>query len=66
MTNPDARKFESLTYQDVLLNRYKVMDSTAIAFCLDNNLPIRIFNLTKKGNFLRASLGENVGTVIQS
>ncbi|BBM85535.1 UMP kinase [Candidatus Uabimicrobium amorphum] len=65
VTNPEARKFESLSYEDVLLNRYRVMDSTAIAFCLDNNLPILIFNLTKKGNFLRASLGENVGTVIK-
>lgn len=63
--NPNAKKFDVLSYEDILLNRYKVMDSTAIAFCLDNNMPILVFNLTQTGNFLRASLGENIGTLIK-
>lgn len=62
--DPTASKFSTLTYEDVLLNRYRVMDSTAVAFCLDNNMPILVFNLTKSGNFLRASKGEGIGTLI--
>lgn len=63
-TNPEAQKFNFLTYEDVLLNRYKVMDSTAVAFCLDNEMPILVFGLMTPGNFLRASNGENIGTLI--
>ncbi len=64
--DPSAKKFDFLTYEDVLLNRYRVMDSTAVAFCLDNNMPILVFDLTANGNFLRASRGENIGTLIMN
>jgi len=59
-----ARKFEKLKYIDVLKKRLKVMDATAISLCMDNNLPIVVFNLTKVGNIKRVVLGEKIGTVV--
>jgi uridylate kinase len=55
-----------LTFMDVLKKGLKVMDSTAISMCMDNNLPIVVFDLTKPGNIKRAILGENIGTVVHS
>ena len=66
VTNPQAKKFDTLTYQQVLANRYKVMDLTAISFCMENKLPIQVLNLTQKGNLLLAVSGEKVGTLIDS
>jgi uridylate kinase len=60
-----ARKFARLTYIDVLQRNLKVMDATAISLCMDNGLPIVVFNLTRKGNILRVVLGEKIGTVVQ-
>lgn len=61
----NARKFNKLKYIDVLKKRLKVMDATAISLCMDNNLPIIVFNLTKEGNIKRVILGENLGTIIK-
>lgn len=63
-TNPNAKKFESLTYNHVLTHDLKVMDSTAIALCKDNDIPILVFNLSVAGNIRRAFLGETIGTIV--
>jgi len=59
-----ARKFTQLKYIDVLKKGLKVMDATAISLCMDNKLPIVVFNLNKKGNIKRVVLGEKIGTVV--
>jgi len=59
-----ATKFDRLTYIDVLQKDLKVMDATAISLCMDNNLPIIVFNLTTPGNIKRIVLGEQVGTLV--
>ncbi|MEZ4271475.1 MAG: UMP kinase [Myxococcota bacterium] len=64
MINRDAVRFDNLTYLDVLQRNLKVMDSTATSLCRDNNLPIIVFELTRKGNIQRAVLGEKLGTVV--
>jgi uridylate kinase len=64
MKNPDAVKFDDLTYLEVLQRDLHVMDSTAISLCRDNNLPIVVFNLHEKGNIRRAVVGEKIGTVV--
>ena len=61
-----ARRFETLTYMDVLKKELKVMDSTAISLCMDNKLPIIVFDLLKEGNIRRAIQGENIGTTVTS
>ena len=60
-----ARKFEELTYLDALKKRLKVMDATAISLCMDNRIPIVVFNLKKRGNVKRVVLGERVGTKVR-
>lgn len=65
LVNPEAEKFNALTYEHVLEKRLKVMDSTAIALCMDNNMPIVVFNLKKRGNMIRAVKGEAVGTLVK-
>ncbi|OQA04632.1 MAG: Uridylate kinase [bacterium ADurb.Bin400] len=62
--DPGAKKIKELGYLDVLNNRYAVMDNTAITLCMDNKLPIMVFELMAKGNVKRAVLGEHVGTII--
>ena len=64
MVHKDAVKFEQLTYMDVLNRGLKVMDSTAISLCMDNELPIITFNLTKPGNIAKVIAGEKVGTIV--
>lgn len=64
--NPDAVKFDTLTFSDVLNRELQVMDSTAAALCRDNNLPILVFSLKDPENLVRAVKGENVGTVVSS
>ncbi len=61
----DATMFQSLSYLDVLQKQLRVMDSAAISLCMDNNLPIEVFNLFHKGNIKRVVLGETVGTRVQ-
>ncbi len=64
MKHKDAVKFEKISYIDVLNKNLKVMDLTAVSLCMDNKLPILSFDLTKKGNILRAVLGEDIGTTV--
>ena len=64
-TNPDARLIPELTYMQVLERGLRVMDSTAITMCMDNDLPIRVFNITVPGNIARAVRGEPVGTLVR-
>ena len=59
---PDAKMFQRITYLDVLSRGLKVMDTTAISLCMDNSLPIIVFNLTVPGNLKRVILGEKVGS----
>lgn len=61
---PDAKMYERLTYLDILSQNLKVMDSTAISLCMDNDLPIQILNLHVDGNMQRAVCGERIGTFI--
>ncbi len=65
VTNPKAVKFEELPYMEVLNLGLKVMDSTAISLCMDNGLPIIVFNITTDGNISRALRGERVGTIVR-
>lgn len=64
-THPDAVRFDSLTYLDVLNKDLKVMDSTAATLCMDNQIPILVFDLTDPQNIVRAVNGENIGTIVQ-
>ncbi len=66
MKVPDAKKFSHLTYMDVLKQGLKVMDSTAISLCKDNNLPIIVFNLNQRGNIRRVVLGEKIGSLVSA
>ena len=61
----DAKKFNQLKYIDVLKKGLKVMDATAISLCMDNKLPIVVFNLNRQGNIKRVILGEKIGTVVR-
>lgn len=65
MKNPDAVKFDELTYIEVLNRGLQVMDSTAISLCMDNKLPIIVFNMETAGNIERALKGEPVGTIVR-
>lgn len=60
----DAKIFKKMAYMDVLKKKLKVMDATAVSLCMDNNMPIRVFNLNKKGNMLKAITKASVGTLI--
>ncbi|MDG2991949.1 UMP kinase [Candidatus Synechococcus calcipolaris G9] len=62
--NPQARRYKSLTYTHALTHNLAVMDSTAIALCKDNNIPIIVFSLNEPGNICRALLGESIGTIV--
>jgi uridylate kinase len=65
LLNKRAKKYDELTYLDVLKKQIKVMDATAISLSMDHQIPIIVFNLKKKGNIKRAILGENVGTKVR-
>jgi uridylate kinase len=62
--NPAAVKFDALTYAEVLERRLKVADATAISLCMDNRLPIVVFDLLAEGNIARAVRGEKIGTLV--
>lgn len=64
VTNPSAKMFEEVTFLTVLNKHLKVMDSTAITLCMDNKLPLRVFNLTTAGNLKRVVHGEKIGTLV--
>ena len=63
-TNPDATKIDELSYLDVLNRGLAVMDSTAITLCMDNNLPLIVFNLRESGNLKRIVQGDRIGTLV--
>ncbi len=62
--HPEAVMFEELDYIEVIQRQLSVMDSTAISLCMDNNIPIVVFNIDKPGNILRAASGEKIGTLV--
>lgn len=64
LKNPSALKFDRLSYLDVLSRGLKVMDSTATSLCMDNNIPLIVFDLNKDGNIYKAIMGENIGTYV--
>ena len=63
--DPTATKLDDLTYLDVLQNGLQVMDATATSLCMDNNLPMIIFDLTQPGNIKKVVLGEKIGTIVR-
>nr|WP_320116381.1 UMP kinase [uncultured Desulfuromonas sp.] len=63
--NPAAKKYDSLSYLDVLQKGLQVMDATATSLCMDNDLPILVFNLTQPGNIKKVVLGEAIGTIVK-
>jgi uridylate kinase len=64
VTNPSAKKYDSISFLSILNQNLKVMDSTAISLCMDNKLPLIVFNLKISGNFKRVALGEPLGTLV--
>ena len=64
LIDPQAKKFDQLTFFEVIEKGLKVMDATAVTLCMDNNLPIIVFNIKEKGNIKRILQGEKVGTLV--
>lgn len=65
VVNPSAKKFDSISYQEVLEKQLKVMDASAISLCMDNDLPIMVFNMRKSGNIVKAVCGDlSIGTLV--
>jgi uridylate kinase len=64
MTHPNAHRYEHLGYADLLRDRLKVLDATAVSLCMENDLPIIVFDLNKPDNIRRVAMGEAVGTLI--
>jgi uridylate kinase len=65
LTDPSAERFETISYQEVLERQLKVMDASAISLCMENNLPIMVFNMTQPGNIIRAANGDlSIGTLV--
>jgi uridylate kinase len=62
---PGAKKYQELAYMDALKERLEVMDTSAFALCMDNKLPIMVFNFFEKGNAKRAVMGEKIGTIVK-
>ena len=65
MKDPAAKKYNTVTYIDVLKKGLSIMDSTAVSLCMDNNLPIVVFNLRSKGNIRRIIEGKSIGTLVR-
>lgn len=63
--DPDAKKYEKITYMDVLKDGLQVMDSTASSLCMDNDIPLVVFSIMEEGNIKRAVLGEKIGTIVR-
>ena len=62
--NPEAKKFDHLEYLEVIQKNLGVMDSTAISLCMDNDIPIVVFNIDRPGNIAKVAAGEEIGTVV--
>ena len=63
--DPNAKKLDSITYMEVLEQGLKVMDSTAVSLCLENRMPLLVFNMTVKGNIHKAVSGQTIGTIVK-
>jgi uridylate kinase len=63
-TNPQAKRYETVSYTEALTKRLKVMDSTAFSLCMDNRMPVIVFDMTRPDNIKRVVLGEKVGTLV--
>jgi uridylate kinase len=63
--NPNAKKFETISFQDCISKNLKVMDMTAFTLCMENKLPIIVFDMNKAGNLLKIVQGESVGTLVK-
>ena len=64
LKNPDAKRYETVSYDQVLMDKLSVMDATAIVMCRDNDLPLRIFDLTRANALVQAMSGDDIGTVV--
>ena len=64
--DPTAKKYDEITYQEVLEKDLKVMDSTATALCKDNNIPLIVFGISEPENIVRAVKGEKIGTIVKN
>lgn len=64
MKHPEAKKYSEIPFMDILNQNLKVMDATAISLCMDNKLPLIVFNLKVQGNFKRVAVGEPIGTLV--
>jgi uridylate kinase len=64
LTHPDARRYAHLAYADLLRDQLRVLDSTAVSLCMENDLPIVVFDLNQPDNITRVAAGEPVGTLI--
>ena len=62
--NPDAKKFDEISYSEILARRLAVMDTTATSLCMDNSIPLVVFNVDDYENIYRAAIGENIGTTV--
>jgi len=64
VSNPNAKRFDHVTYDQVIENKLNVMDATAIVMCRDNNLPLRVFDLTRRDGLVDAMMGDELGTLV--
>lgn len=64
LSHPDAKRYKTVSFDQVLADKLTVMDATAIVMCRDNDLPLRVFNLTRANALLKAITGDNVGTLV--
>lgn len=62
--NPNAERYERVTYDEALMKKLGVMDATAIVMCRDNNIPLRIFNIYNEGDLVKVALGDDIGTLV--
>ena len=63
-TDPTATKFETITYNEILKRNLKVMDTTAVSLCRDNNMPMMVFSMREQGNITRVVGGEQMGSLV--
>ena len=61
----DAKKFDELTYLEILSKELKIMDATATSLCMDNNIPLVVFGIENFENIIKAANGENIGTIVR-
>jgi uridylate kinase len=64
VTHPDAKRYNRVSFEQVLRDNLGVMDATAVVMCRDNRLPMRVFNIHNKGDLLRIMHGEDIGTLV--